>query len=496
MKRGFLTVEVVIALAVFTIIMSSAVLLSFNGQTAGLDTELTKETVYQAQSSSQTDLQLASVATGFNALSSTVNVNAGYTRTVTNSSPCLKITDTSFSTSTEKNRALSAGIVSAVASIQNALALGGGCDPFPPSTEWDNPDSLGSVDVSGADGTGVDAQWFNGHRYAFVTADPSSGGNEDFYVFGVDDPENPTDPAVGELNTGNGLYGIDVAGQYAYVIQNDNEDQLQVIDISDPANPSVAAELTLAGVDGSGSYPEGWSIAYYDERVYIGLRETAGPEFHVIDVSNPQVPVQLGSLEVTHNINDIVVSGNYAYLATSADYGELVIIDISNPASLSLPPNFSTPGTMNMKFNARTHAATPAESTEDGWSVDVAGGIAYLGRARVNGSTERDYYVLDVSTPSSVALLGSLKMGLGPNSEVSDTKVRGRFAYLSTTDSNEPFFVLNIEDSANPVVQSTCGLNFSQVTRGLAYLDNYVFAVNRSNDILRIIYDLPSACTP
>lgn len=490
--RAFLTVEIVLALALFTILMSGVWLVAFGGQTEGLDVSLGKDTLYSAQSSAQTDMQSAAVFSGFSALSTLTNASIGFARTVASVSPCLKTVNDAYSTSTEKSRSLQSGVTTIVASIDAARALGGGCDPFPPPPGWENPDSFGSTDVSGADGTGVDAQWIGGHRYVFVSADPSSVGKEDFYVFTVDDPQNPS--LTAQLNTGKGLNGVVVAGNYAYVIQNDSTNQLQVIDLTDPANPSVATQYTLPGVLSTGSFPEGRSIAYYNNRVYIGTKETAGPEFHVFDVTTPSAPIHLGSLEVTHNVNDIAVLGTTAYLATSADYAELTMIEVSNPGALALPPSFIDPAVMNYKFNARTHTVgnpETGESTEDGQAVFVVGTTVYLGRERESSSNKWDFYTLDASTLASVSMLGSLRLGLASNTYVSDMTVQGRYAYLSATDSNEPFFVIDVRVPAVPVIQSSCGYNFSQVTRAVNYLDNFIFTTNRSNDILRILYDKP-----
>ena len=194
---------------------------------------------------------------------------------------------------------------------------------------------------------------------------------------------------------------------------------------------------------------------------------------------------------MTHSVNDIVVRGTVAYLATSANYGELTLIDVSNPASMTLPPNYTTPGTMDMKFNARTHTATPVESDEDGITLDVVGTRVYLGRERATNSNERDFYIIDASVPSALVSLGASRIGIGPNTEVSGITTNGKYSFLMTTDSNEPFYVFDISTPTTPVVVSTCGLNFSQVTRAVSYLDNFIFTANRSNDILRVIYDKP-----
>src|SRR3989338_2495048 len=499
-ERGAATIELLIALAVGVIFITGATLVSFGAQTSGLDTGLTNEGLRLAELG--TADTVASVAAAWNYTQTELT---GFYDSVTNIddiSDCMKSVDRDTTWTSEKNRGQYSSMKTLVANWAAAKANGGGCSPIPPSDEWDNPDSFGSVDLSGADGTGVDVRSVGGINYAFVTADPGALPAEDFMVVDVSDPDN-IDPSIDvrAINTGLGLNGVAVGGNYAYVLQNKNTEQLQVIDITTPLNPLlIAGAATLPNITftcpppGSVTCLAGRSIAYSAQRVYVGtqylfngaLPETKNNEFHIYDVSSPSSPVWLGSLNVNHNVNDIEIDGNYAYLATSDDVGELTIVDISNPA---FP-------TIAGKFDAKKMLG--GASDEDGWSVDVVATIAYLGRERVNDSDEeRDFYILDVSNPSLVTIVGSKLVGMTPGSDiyVSGVAKQGNFAFISTTDSNEPFYVIDITNPANPINHSTCGLNFSQVTRGLKYFDNFIFTVNRSNDILRIIYDQPTACS-
>ncbi|MEK7063834.1 MAG: hypothetical protein AAB955_04070 [Patescibacteria group bacterium] len=491
--KGAFTIEILIAFTVVTLALSGAVMVALGGQVSGMDMNLSGGGLHREMSLYERNVaQAYSSWAGLTSVAaSDPNDDLGYSTstTVAYVSPCIKEVSSSVSWSSDKSRTLGAAVTMLAGSVAEARALGGGCDPLPPLSGWENPDSFGSIDVSGADGTGVVARSVAGHRYVFLTADPSAAAKEDLYIFNVDDAQSPS--LTGSLNTGKGLNDIVVAGQYAYVVQNDNVDQLQVVDISTPSAPVVVATASLPGVVSTGSYPEGRSIAYSNNRLYIGTNETAGPEFHIFDVTTPTAPASLGSLEVTHNVHDIAVRSSTAYLATSADYGELVLIDVSTPASLSLPPNFSTPDTMDKKFNARTHTGTPTESTENGTTLDVVGTRVYLGRERASNANERDLYIIDVSTQSALTELGSLRIGIGSNTEVSGIISQGTYAFVMSTDSNSPFQVIDTTDPSAMFVQSSCGFNFSQVTRAISYLDNFIFSANRSNDILRIIYDKP-----
>jgi hypothetical protein len=76
-----------------------------------------------------------------------------------------------------------------------------------------------------------------GH-YAFV-----AGGSSGLLVLDITDPATPT--LEGSLDTSGQACGVTVAGNYAFVA--DGSDGLQVIDISDPASPFLVGNFDMEG---------------------------------------------------------------------------------------------------------------------------------------------------------------------------------------------------------------------------------------------------------
>lgn len=88
--------------------------------------------------------------------------------------------------------------------------------------------------------------------------------------------------------------------------------------------------------------PSARSIAYADSRLYIGLRSLAsGPEFLVLDVSDPARPLRIGSMETGSTVNDILIAGTDAYLATAdnsiAGNRAVMAVAIAEPSELMRP---------------------------------------------------------------------------------------------------------------------------------------------------------------
>ena len=98
---------------------------------------------------------------------------------------------------------------------------------------------------------------------------------------------------VGGYDTSGFAWGVAVAGNYAYVA--DGFAGLQVIDVSNPANPGAGGRLrhqrNCLGRGGGGNY------AY--------VADCAG--LQVIDVSNPANPVRVGGYDTSGALGVAVV---------------------------------------------------------------------------------------------------------------------------------------------------------------------------------------------
>ncbi|MBU4445111.1 hypothetical protein KJ656_08530 [bacterium] len=97
---------------------------------------------------------------------------------------------------------------------------------------------------------------------------------------------------------------VDVSGNIAYF---GNGGYLEVVDISDPANPNelgkVLTPSAVSGVAVSGSY------------AYVANRDDG---LRIIDVSTPSSPVEVGFYDTGGDAYGVAVSGSYAYVADGA----------------------------------------------------------------------------------------------------------------------------------------------------------------------------------
>ncbi|NIW44855.1 MAG: hypothetical protein GWN30_08845, partial [Gammaproteobacteria bacterium] len=80
------------------------------------------------------------------------------------------------------------------------------------------------------------------------------------------------------------------------------------------------------------------AVFVVNDYMYFG----SGYELNIIDISNPADPSPVGSLLLFRPIERLTVVGNYAYVATG-NIG-LTIVNISNPAAPSMVSFINTPG--------------------------------------------------------------------------------------------------------------------------------------------------------
>jgi len=211
----------------------------------------------------------------------------------------------------------------------------------------------------------------------------------------------------------------DSIGPLIFCAMNDFGAQLAVYS-NESSLPTLVATSSLPGV--TGSFPYALSIFYFDSKIYIGTHRTAGNEFHIFDVSIPSTPVWLGSLELNHNINSITIKPPYAYLATSGNIHDLIIVDITDPKRLIRAVNIDLPG------------------THDSLSIFLKGPHLYLGKKR-NTLGQPEFFVLNISS-STPSLVGTYKTDTSINS----MRVFGDLAFLGT---NSGIQIIDISDLKN-----------------------------------------------
>lgn len=460
-REGQLTLEIIIAMAILTISLAAVIVVIFGGQSLLVDTRESNQALFLARQNLE-EVQ-AGAKNDWSGIVHSSSTEGEFLKEIIVSSTDshTKLVTSRVSWQTDPLRVQNIELTSVITDWVVSNASGGDTGGGGTSGDWQNPQTLGSIDL-GPGNSATDLDVLN--KIVYLSSTASDSKKPDFYVADVTDGQNPQ--IVANLNTGPGANALDVAGNYVYVANNDVNAQLQVIDVNNYTAPAFLVSFKLPGVSGSGAV--GNTVFYQSGRVYVGTKRATGPEFYIIDVSDPSGPLTLGSFEINGDVNSIVVRNDEAYLSISPN-DELRILDISNPSSVSLIGNYDAPG-----------------DSEDGKSLSIAGNKLYLGRLLGgNHADHHELHVIDVSSPSALQNLGSRDIA----ADINDLRIINAMAFLGTNDPNKEFQIWNISNPENIVFLSN--FNFPQVASGIDYEDNVVYVSVRSNDALRIITSSP-----
>ncbi|HAB14966.1 MAG TPA: hypothetical protein PLX89_23160 [Verrucomicrobiota bacterium] len=255
------------------------------------------------------------------------------------------------------------------------------------------------------------------------------------------DVSNAANPRrVGEYLTYGSASDVQVVGIYAYVttsgIWNGEKydgSGLQIIDVSNPANPVREGSVELNG-DTIGVGVAGVEVV--GRYAYLAFRESG---VVIIDVNDPAKPVRVGAYDTDGRAMAVRVSGKYAYVADGAS--GLVVLDVSNPVNPVRVGGYRTYG----------------------YSLDVDVVRNYVYVAEGDGGLE----AIDVSDPAAPVRTSQLNTFIAG----SRVKVSGSYAYLSGK------FGLQVIDVSNPAEPLSAGVydaggyaHAAQVVGNIAYV--------------------------
>jgi len=262
--------------------------------------------------------------------------------------------------------------------------------------------------------------------YAYVV----SRDNPGLQIIDISDPANPV--GVGQLlDDGNlsldGLRNVVVQGDYAYTISV--SEGFQIIDVSDPTEPVGAGRLEDGGtllLNGS------WDLDVQGNYAYVTSLSENG--IQIIDISDPNNPEGVGQLADTASLMlggafSIVVQGNYAYVTSYIEDG-FQVIDVSDPTN---------------PVSAGQLAESSSLLLENPYYVFVEGNYAY-----VPSLTEDGIQLIDITDPNN-------PVGVGQLADSSDLLLDGAYRvftqgnYAYVTAILEGLQVIDISDPANPV---------------------------------------------
>ncbi|MCX6641736.1 MAG: hypothetical protein NTW14_14820 [bacterium] len=246
---------------------------------------------------------------------------------------------------------------------------------------------------------------------------------------GIHAQESQNVTLVGQLDLSSGVANrVAISGNLAYVA--DGSAGLRIIDVSNPEIPVEIGNLDTPG-DAHGIAVSG-SYAYVADQ-FSGLR--------IINVSNPAAPVETGYFDTPGEAFDVTVRDNYAYVADAGS--GLRIIDVSNPASPQ-ETGFCTASDLSMARD-----------------VAVSGSYAYVA-SRIHGMV-----IVNISDPAAPIVTGSF----GDPLDAFEVAVSEPYAYVA--DYMHEVWIVNVHQPSFPI--GIAGIETNGYPRGIALSGSEVY---------------------
>ena len=390
-----------------------------------------------------------------------------------------------------------------------------------------NGDTFDELDGS----FGIDTFTIGASTYAIV----ASLNDDGVQIINITDPKNPTATSsvtdgAGGFNTLDEATGITTvtrgASTYALVAAN-ADDGIQIINITNPAVPTVAASIT----DGNGGFDElngatGVTTVTIGAVTYALVTTSVDDAVQIINITNPSVPTAVSAvfdggtdgtntfdeLNGASNITTIKVgSSTYALVASATDDG-VQIIDITDPANPTVASSATHGGS-----DGSGGTFDGLDSARDVTTIQIDSSIYALVTARdvdavqiiriADNQPELEPEPEPLATPTNPMAVSSVTEGVGGFDEldgafgISTIQIGSAIYAIVASNGDSGVQIINVSNPAVPTVSSSvtdgstdsAGNTFDTLSRSLDVAtveinsSTYALATSSPDDGIQII---------
>ncbi len=271
--------------------------------------------------------------------------------------------------------------------------------------------------------------------------------NEGLLTIDVTDPTAPL--LLGQLAVGAGVTQVAVSGDYAFVLDGYGGGKVHVVDVSDPAHPTEVGQ---------------WAPGGADDLVVCGtsLVATFSAGLHVLDITDPTTPTPKDDYPVAQIITGAAAVGDTLFVGTAS---EVVVLQFpAGGAPVERSPVALAPGPPPLMTAGRLVFA-----------ADEQGGLTAI-------------------EPTSPAVVVGTAPRLWPEVPSNAIAVNGDYAYAvgGDADSYRCFSVIDIRNPEAPVKVS----EVSPFSGALVQQGDRLYSLLFSDGALLEVYDISSPAEP
>ena len=313
-------------------------------------------------------------------------------------------------------------------------------------TDWKSTTSVGNWASPSLEGSYVDGGTPIFHHIAvsgntaYVTNDAVG-----LYIFDISNTASPTRVNAG-FNVGFTASGITIRGKRLYLITSDPSAELKVYSITSPTTPVLITSYNLPGSSLGKSLALGYNLLFVTAN-YTGV---AGQhQLYSFDVSNSGSVILKGTLDDSDTMDAVALSGTSAYIGSSVDTAELRVVNAVASGSITLAGGFNL-----------------TDRILDGTAIAVSGTSALLG---TQAGAIREVVVFDIGNggvPSGVS--GPwYHEGSGSIADIAMDPYRC-FGFIAANTGHKAFQVMDLKNKST-LSELWTYVSPTGIGRGLAY---------------------------
>lgn len=251
---------------------------------------------------------------------------------------------------------------------------------------------------------------------------------------------------VTDINLQSGPKMMVQNGSYVYIASAANNQSFIVIDVSDPTNASLLTAEKISGNIPSESLEISSNVLYvlrdYPATSLPTKKIDAGDySIASFDVSNPATPTHLGGAIINDGaLSDLIIDGNYMYVAGGTDSSEIYVFDLTNTAS-----NPTQVATLDLSGSANV------------LSLEIKDYYLFAGKDDGTIST------VDITNPLSPSEIGTFTLG----DDINEMVTSGDYMFVASATLTTEFAILNITDPINISLHGSADM--TDIAWGIAY---------------------------
>ena len=371
-----------------------------------------------------------------------------------------------------------------------------------------------------------------------------TAGSDGLRVVDVSDPTAPTEIAAVDLGADTSAQYLDLVGDVVYISgwqSGTPDDRLAVVDVTDPAHPSLSANVVIPSGGGDivvrdglahifGGFPGAlhlYDVTVFPSPVWRGSttipskyqERLAAIDGHIlvttylygltiVGTTDPTDPAPVGGVDAPGRSQDAALADGVFFIAT--EERGLRMVDVSDPTQ-PLELGYSTvvpaPAAIGVRGDLAYVAAylgqglvvldisNPAVPQILGNAPGIGGGwLAVAGDYVFLVSDLFGIYVVDVSTPTLPVHVGTLDLPPGTGESWEWPVVSGDHLFVRNNHNDPYVAIIDVSDPTAPTLVGTIDVNAN--VAGLAGMGSWLLVPDFDTEPEIRVFDVTNPTAP